>query len=206
MSKLMHITIIVLSIMSIIFSILVYFGITRYIKLYMTKSIDKYAEGYSSLSFARENRTVIVFTVENQSDIDNLIPTLNSLLDQTVRVNQIFVVLSGLDMPDHLTKVLSVIEPGKIYDDQYHDIISLLHREKEKDILIIKVLTGVIYSYDFIQNVVEESEANPDSVIRDNSGLFITVKPSFIKLDDNSKFIDFTCSIKDISCHENYKY
>ncbi len=98
MSKLMHITIIVLSIMSIIFSILVYFGITRYIKLYMTKSIDKYAEGYSSLSFARENRTVIVFTVENQSDIDNLIPTLNSLLDQTVRVNQIFVVLSGLDI------------------------------------------------------------------------------------------------------------
>lgn len=206
MSKLMHITIIVLSIMSIIFSILVYFGITRYIKLYMTKSIDKYAEGYSSLPIAREKRTVIVFTVEKQSDVDHLIPTLNSLLDQTVRVNQIFVVLSGLDIPDHLTKVLSVIEPGKIYDDQYQDIISLLHREKEKDILIIKVLTGVIYSYDFIQNVVEESEANPDSVIRDNSGLFITVKPSFIKLDDNSKFIDFTCSIKDISCHENYKY
>lgn len=208
-SKTFHIISIALSILSILFSIMTYFGIIRYIKLYMTKSVDRYAEKYTDLPVATEKRTVIVLSVENQSDIDRIIPTVNSLLEQTVRVNQIFIVLpceSNCVVPDSLKKVLTVIKPGKVYDEQHQDLISVLQREKEKNTLIIKASKGIIYGQDFIQNVIEKSEEHPESIIRDESDLFMLIKPEFIILDDNSTFIEFGSDIKNMTCNETYKY
>ena len=207
----MHIIIIALSILSIIISILSYYGIIRYIKLYFSKSVDKYTENYSSLPLAsKDKRVIIVLSVQNQDELKNIYPTINSLLDQTVRINQIFLVLpckSNCNVPENLTKVVSVVQPGKTYDETYQDIISILHREKEKDTIIIKVSNGVIYGNEFIEHIIEISESATDFVIKDKANLFLLVKPSLIILDTEQKFISFlNNNVKDIEYNENYKY
>ena len=140
MSKIIHIISIVASLLSIIVSILVYFGIIRFIKLYMSKSTEKYIQKYTDLPFASKKRVVIVLSVQNETQLKNILPTINSLLDQTVRVNQLFLVLpcnTEYDIPENLKKILTVITPGKIYNEQYQDIITILQREKENEIFII---------------------------------------------------------------------
>lgn len=208
MSHLLHIISIVLSLLSIIVSLLVYFGIIRYINIYFSKNVDKYAEKYSELPIASNKKTIIVFSVENQDDLKKIFPTINSILDQTVRVNQIFMVLpcsSELEIPDNLLKVVSPIKPGKVYDDKYQDIISILEREKEKNTLIIKIFRGIIYGKEFIENIIEISESNPDSFIKDESNLFFALKPSFIKFDENSKSFNLVGDSKNMYHRENYK-
>jgi hypothetical protein len=209
MNNLIHIISIIASLISIVVSILVYFGIMRYIKLYMSKTVDKYVEKYTDLPFASEKRVVVVLSVQNEDELKSIIPTVNSLLDQTVRVNQLFLVLpidSDFEVPENLTKVLSVVKPGKVYDDKYQDIISILQREKEKDTFIIKVSNGIIYGNEFIENVIETSEANPDSVIKDSSNSFLLVKSDLVILDDDSKFSNFKNGIKDMTYREHFKY
>ena len=207
----MHIIIIALSIISIIISILSYYGIIRYIKLYFSKTVDKYSENYSSLPLAsKDKRVIVVLSVQNQDELKNIYPTINSLLDQTVRINQIFLVLpckSNCNVPENLTKVVSVVQPGKTYDETYQDIISILQREKEKDTIIIKVSNGVIYGNEFIEHIIEISESATDFVIKDKANLFLLVKPSLIILDTEQKFISFlNNNVKDIEYNENYKY
>jgi hypothetical protein len=211
MNNLMHIIIIALSILSIIISILSYYGIIRYIKLYFSKTVDKYTENYSSLPLAsKDKKVIIVLSVQNQDELKNIYPTINSLLDQTVRINQIFLVLpckSNCNVPENLTKVVSVVQPGKTYDETYQDIISILQREKEKDTIIIKVSNGVIYGNEFIEHIIEISESATDFVIKDKANLFLLVKPSLIILDTEQKFISFlNNNVKDIEYTENYKY
>ena len=207
----MHIIIIALSILSIIISILSYYGIIRYIKLYFSKTVDKYSENYSSLPLAsKDKRVIVVLSVQNQDELKNIYPTINSLLDQTVRINQIFLVLpckSNCNVPENLTKVVSVVQPGRTYDETYQDIISILQREKEKDTIIIKVSNGVIYGNEFIEHIIEISESATDFVIKDKANLFLLVKPSLIILDTEQKFISFlNNNVKDIEYTENYKY
>ena len=206
-----HILIITLSIISIIISILSYFGIIRYIKLYFSKSVDKYTENYSSLPIAsNDKRVIVVLSVQNQDELKTIYPTINSLLDQTVRINQIFLVLpckSNCNVPENLRKAVSIVQPGKTYDDTYQDIISILQREKETDTVIIKVTKGVIYGNDFIEHLFEISESATDFVIKDKANLFLLVKPNLILLDSDQKFISFlNNNVKDVSYKENYRY
>lgn len=208
MSNLLHIISIVLSLLSIVISILVYFGIIRYIHLYFSKTVDKYTEKYTDLPMASENKTIIVLSIDSEEDLKNIFPTVNSILDQTVRVNQIFLVVpcsSTFEIPENLLKVVSVVKPGKVYDDKYQDIISILEREKEKNTIIIRISKGIIYGKEFIENIIEISESNPDSVINDESNLFFVLKPSFIKFDESSKNVNFICDIKNMYQRENYK-
>jgi len=208
MSNLLHIISIVLSLLSIVISILVYFGIIRYIHLYFSKTVDKYTEKYTDLPMASENKTIIVLSIDSEEDLKNIFPTVNSILDQTVRVNQIFLVVpcsSTFEIPENLLKVISVVKPGKVYDDKYQDIISILEREKEKNTIIIRISKGIIYGKEFIENIIEISESNPDSVINDESNLFLVLKPSFIKFDESSKNVNFICDIKNMYQRENYK-
>jgi hypothetical protein len=209
MNNLIHIISIIASLISIVVSILVYFGITRYIKLYMSKSVDKYAESYTDLPLASEKKVVVVLSVQNENELKNIFPTVNSLLDQTVRVNKIFLVLpcsTNCNVPENLTKVLSVVQPGKVYDDKYQDIITVLQREKEKDTFIIKVSNGIIYGKEFIENAIGTSESNPDSIIKDSSNSFLLIKSELFILDDQSKFSNFANDIKDMEYREHYKY
>ena len=209
-SNIIHIVLIVLSIISIIVSILSYYGIIRYIKLYFSKTVDSYMEKYSNLPPASEKRVIVVLSVQNQDELKNIYPTVNSLLDQTVRIQEIFLVLpceSNCNVPENLKKVVSVVKPGKTYDDTYQDIISILQREKENDTVIIKVSNGVVYGNDFIEHLLEISESATDFVIKDKANLFLLVKPNLIILDSDQKFISFlNNNVKETSYSENYKY
>ena len=102
--------------LSLAIILLSYFGIIRYFTLHMS-STDGFTEGYSKLPKASDTRVVVSFAAK-ADDIDMLKPMLNSLLDQTVKVDQIGMVLplhNEIDLPDYLKKVVNVFPAGRDY-------------------------------------------------------------------------------------------
>ena len=71
--------------MSLIFSLLLYFGIIRYLNLYIYNP-KSYLKKYFELEKAYNKKVVINLSITNP---DKLKPVINSLLDQTVRVDEI---------------------------------------------------------------------------------------------------------------------
>ena len=96
----------------LIIILLSYFGIFRYFTLHFQSS-EKYINEYSNLPKADDGRVVISFTT-TPDKINNILPMLNSILDQTVKVDQI-----SLNIPYKCE--------GKEYNipDQYKDIVNI---------------------------------------------------------------------------------
>ena len=72
---------------SLIFSILTYFGIIRYINMYIFSS-SSYANSYKTLERAKNDKVVINIMINpDKHSISSAV--INSLLDQTVKVDEI---------------------------------------------------------------------------------------------------------------------
>src|SRR3989344_4209045 len=87
-------TIIILSVVSTILSLvyifLVYFGIIRYFSIQIYP-LESYSKNYKNLDKASkdEKNRVIVSLSTSPNKIKKLKPVINSILDQTVRVDEI---------------------------------------------------------------------------------------------------------------------
>lgn len=172
----------IITIFFMIFSILEYNGIIRYFKLYTKNSFEKFVKNYShKRPFSSTHKTVISLTTTKQK-INKLLPVLNSLLDQTVKVNQI-----SLNFPDnyekqiykvpkHYENIVNVYRSGKDYGI-YNNLIPTLLREVENNTLIICLKDNYIYGNDFIENIIQDSD-NSNEIIQNN---YCTVlKPKFV--------------------------
>ena len=175
----------VASIASLLYLVCSHFGIFRYIKLCSTNP-ETYLANYTSLEKADKKRTVIVFTVP-VDQLEKIDPFLNSLLDQTVRVDDIGITIPYKDVnkiPQRYKKFLSVYGYSADYDDAATLICAVL-REPETDTKIIIVDPNVIYANDFIETIVDCSndKNNVDKIIRgDETSLFrngLLIKPKF---------------------------
>ena len=165
---------IIISIISILFSLFIFFEIFRYIQLHFSKS-DKYIEQYKNLDPASKDKKVIISLGGNDKDIKNFQPVLNSLLDQTVRVNNIYINLyqENDDMnTDDLSKVANIFKCGTDYKNSCKFIPTAL-REDKNDTIIILLDKDVIYGKTFIENLVDEYDKNKKSIIS-NHGMLIT--------------------------------
>jgi hypothetical protein len=146
---------------------------------------EYYVNKYSKLPKADKKRVVIVFSV-NQDEIGNIKPFINSLLDQTVRVDDIAFTAPVKNkelIPKNLRNVINTY----VYDKDYEDlgtIIPTVLREPESNTKIIIVEPNNIYREDFIQTMVEKSNENPDKIIYiKNRPKIMLIKPSFFKED-----------------------
>lgn len=189
--KAIQIISLVLSILGLIYLVLSYYGIIRYIKLHVT-SPETYIENYTKLPKESKDRVTVCFTA-NASQIDKLKPFINSILDQTVRVDDIALTIPYKDtgkVPESLKKVLSTYGYSKDYDNAGNLICSIL-REPEANTKIIIVEPNMVYGQDFIESMLEESEKHPDKIIyADNSKLpkwGILIQPKFF----NDKISDY---------------
>ena len=177
---------IVSTILSLAMIFLSYFGFVRYTTLYI-KSSDSYIENYTKLPHGGSGRVVISFTTVPER-MDKLKPMLNSLLDQTVRVDQIALNLpynhKGVkyDVPKEYTNMLNVFKVGKDYGPGCKIIPTLL-REGEVGTKIIYLDDDQIYGKDFVETLIEESEKYPDSAIYTKEGMNasggVLIKPEF---------------------------
>lgn len=167
------------TLLSLAMILLSYFGIVRYLTLHVSGT-DKLVEGYSQLPEATDGRVVISLSVQH-NDFDRLKPVLNSLLDQTVKVDQIGVVVPLGDetkVPDYIKKIANVFPAGKDYGEGTA-LIPILLKEKECDTIIIALSNDVVYGKDFIEVMVDSVEEHPDTVLTDTKRKAILVKPEY---------------------------
>lgn len=206
---------IVSTILSVIWIVLTYFGIIRYLTLCMPLSNETYVRNYSKLPKSDAKRVVVSFTVTPET-VNKIKPMINSILDQTIKVNSIFVVIPSdkkYDLPKYITDVATPIPAGKDYGDGTK-LVPILLREKECDTTIITLDSNVVYGQDFLYTLIDESTNNPSSVIVDKKGNAMLVKPELFGCEaidrekenfDTSWFLSKTKSTKTIDYYENYR-
>lgn len=160
---------IVVSVLSIVWIVLSYFGIVRYYCI-KYKSFESYVRAYEKLPRANyEGKIIVSLGGDENTDLEKIKPTLKSVLDQTVHVDQIALNLpdsKNWDIPDYIknTDVISVykvpIKCGKA-----SAILGPLLREKNGSTVIICLDTNVIYGPDLIELFLEKSKEHPKSAI-----------------------------------------
>jgi hypothetical protein len=181
----------IISAISLVYIILMYFGIIRYLKLHV-KTAESYITGYSSLDKANEEGRVIISFTTTPKRIGKIRPMLLSLLDQTVKVDQIALNIpykyqdDEYEIPREFTDILNVFRASKDYGTAIKFVPTLL-REGETGTNIIYVSDNYIYGADFIETIVNASKENPDVAIHTKNSMreseAVLIKPEFFNTE-----------------------
>jgi len=172
----------ILSIIYLIYIFCCFYGYTRVVELYVS-SPKKYIENYSSLEKADKNERVVLNILVNNNQLDKVKPYILSILDQTTKVNDINILVKGslrnIIIPDYLKKV------GHIYSCN-ECLNNVLAKERDADTKLIFIKANKVYKKNFIEEIVDFSNKNPNLLIHYNRGKYSAylVKPKF--------FSDFT--------------
>jgi hypothetical protein len=165
-------TIVILSLisatLSLIYILLQYYGFTRYAGLHIFNT-EKYVKHYTKLDKIGKHRTIISMTATPEQ-MKKLTPTVKSLLDQTVRVDLISVTIpygNNYKLPSELKNAVSIFRWTN--DCVLPTILPTIIREKDSTTHIITLGVDKIYGKDFIEELLEESEKNPDKIIYENN-------------------------------------
>jgi hypothetical protein len=193
-----------ITIISIIITFLYYFGIIRYLELHICNH-KKYLEKYKNLDKASDKKVVISFTTTPEK-VKKLKPFINSLLDQTVKVDNIVLNIpknKEYNIPHEYNNILNIFQIGKDYGDG-NKFISTVLREEDNDTIIILLEDNFIYGKDYIETILEEYEKNKCAIINNQS---ITVIPEFFDMDifkrDDNK-IDNNWILNNIKTDKKY--
>ena len=183
-----------LNFLSLIFIILQYFGYIRCLTL-CNSSSESYIKNYKNVPSYKElknmneekiispSRVVISLTTTPET-IEKLRPTLLSLLDQTVRVDEIS--LNLLDskeykIPSDFNDIVNVFRSGKDYGNVMNVIPPIL-RELDTNTLIISVREGKVYGKDFVETMIVGSA--PHTTIRGDLTNFLVFRPNSVDITD----------------------
>ncbi len=205
-------TLVLSTIFTVVMIIISYYGIDRYVKLQYYNS-STYIKEYSSLEKADPNGRVVVSLTSTPKQVSKIEPTLLSILDQTVKVDQISLnVTNECDIPKHYNDICNVFGFCKDYGNGTKYIPTLL-REGDKNTKIICLDDSYIYGGDLIETLVNESNRNPDMAIYTKGAILF--KPSFVSpdvidrikpdFDDKWLFDNIKVNKKEIKYSEIYK-
>ena len=178
----------------IIILIFNYFNIYRYLRIHFDNDSD-YIKNYKNLRKCIDCRIVISLTT-TPDRIKFIKPVIKSLLDQTVKVDQICLNIpkscKGVeyDIPDDLHKMCNIFTCGRDYGPGSKFIPTIL-RENDANTIIIMLDDDFIYGKDFIKILLSQHNLHPDKAIFNNE--FLLIKPEFLDknvLYTNKKYID----------------
>lgn len=213
--ELMIVFIIFSSIISLLIILMEYFCIFRYIKLHY-KSYKDISETFKLLPSAHSEKSVIVTFSSDKERINNIEPMINSILNQTVKVDHIVLIRPLFDeykLPDFVENTTMKIPSGKDYGE-FTNIVPLLLQVSQKDTIIISVKDNIVYGEDFIQTLIELSEEKPDCLLIDEDRTCMLLKPCFFKSDvinrknkiyDEKWFLDRSKNSYIFKYNNNYK-
>jgi hypothetical protein len=124
--------------------LMVYFDYDRTLRLKFTEITDM-IEDYKKKPKSKRR----VVAVLDCDDVNFLCTkTIKSMLDQSMRLDDFAIQTSTPEkIENKLLQVVSVHNPGT-------DVV----REKERDTVIIRLVNGREYPYDFVESVVESSQ------------------------------------------------
>ena len=173
-------TVVIISLVSAVISLLVmlfsYYGITRYISMH-TGKVEKYSKNYTKLDKASdENRVVVSFSTPPEK-VEKLRPFVNSLLDQTVKVDEIaFNLPEGVDynIPDNLKNVMIVHKAGKDYGEGNSSVPTLI-RENDANTQIVVVEANRVYGKDFIEDILDQLKKHPGKSLHGDGWILVEV-------------------------------
>lgn len=182
---------IISAIVSLISILITYFDITRYITLHFS-SLRKHIESYQQLPDASSNDRVVVVT----SGHDKLETTVKSLLDQTVKVDEMSATpkLGEYNLPESLKDVLKPLKAGKGYVGCQTLMLAVLCTKLDKT-MILWAKPGYVYGKTSIATMVEKASEHPSKPIVSSCGRMAIVRPSHFTADTNSE----SCSIEDVT-------
>ena len=169
MTRNMMILYITISVLSLVWIILSYYGYVRYLKLNIF-SCEHFAKSYLKLPKANSTSKIIVSLSTSFNNLKNIKPTINSLLDQTVHPDQIILSVDNIEsqsiIPIYLTgnNIIIVHKLSKAYG-KCVNFISPLLRERDANTKIILVDDGQVYGIDFLETIIDASNENPNKAI-----------------------------------------
>jgi hypothetical protein len=177
------------SILSMIYFILAYYGIIRYVRIHFD-NIEPYLDRYKSVPKIGNNRVVLAFTVD-EKNVKKIKPFLISLLDQSVRVDDIVLFIpkekEGI-VPARVKKLLSVRSYDKSYTNPVESCSVLT--EPEAQTKIIMVSPTILYGENFIEEMLKQSEKSTDCIVYAKTGnreYGMLIKPEFFNSDGSMK-------------------
>ena len=172
---------IVMTILSLIITLLYYYGIIRYFMLHV-KDTNVYLENYKNLDKADKEKKVIISLSVDPNKIDKIKPMINSILDQTVRVNQIVLNLPNdkdYKIPKDYENIFTIFRCGKDYGECNKFIPTLL-REENSDTIILLLDEKYVFGQDYIETMIEEYKKDNCSIVSKGGILII---PEFFDMD-----------------------
>lgn len=188
---------IVLTVLQIVFCLLDYFDVFRRMRMrrVSTKSlIDK----FTSLTLAEYDGNVIAsLYVDNNTDSRDLKNTINSIMDQTVRVERI-----NVNMPDDCSfevseDVASVIYVYKIPSCSGMESTASgteltgpkfapeISRQRDGNVIILFFKNGIIYERDIVERAVGSCVEQKKTFMEEDC---VATTPDFISVDENDNF------------------
>jgi len=211
-------TMLYLSVVSILFSLVYtlfeYYGGVRYIGLRMSSDPSSYISKYPSIDRFDERRVVVVLDCTGCTT-SNLLPTLLSLLDQTVRIDEIAICEPPLSDKTPDSPRANDAYPDIAVTYRTRDAISsTITRERDANTIILFLEPTVIYGKDFIERILtERSEARGEvdtddeddnrSVIKSKYCTCVTPNDVIVEQDGR---VSFPSSESQVYYTENYKY
>lgn len=159
----------VFSILSLIYIVLTYYGITRQVQLNYSSG-EFYINEYSKLDKIDLKNRVVVCIDTSMNRLDNIKPTILSILDQTVKVDEIALNIVDVDNTTEIPVYLS--QTVKIYNDKTQKGVFV--REREADTVIIMLNDHTIYSKDYIE-VLYDKFKSQTGILYDKNGTLFTV-------------------------------
>ena len=181
---------IIITVLSLIYIILAYYGLIRYFKLKQGQC-QTYTESYLQLPRVESKSKVVVsMYMSSEADLANNL-TFKSILDQTVHPDQIIIVSKHhITLPDFIAKnnIVVVQKENESYGKTSAFMVPLTS-QKDANTKIIIITDGVVYGPDFIETLVEESEKSPDSLI-------------YVEMFDSSAYVNQSKMVKSKSGNE----
>jgi hypothetical protein len=146
---------------SFIYLLLEQFGLVRFGACYMY-SVHSYLEEYKNIERMGEDRVVITLST-TYSRLPKILPVLKSLLDQTVRVDTIYLTVCGkkeeIDefVLEKIKKIATLVEMNNCKHELSSQLYTALVREGDEETGIITVSDDIIYGKDFIETLLDQA-------------------------------------------------
>lgn len=136
---------------------------------------NSYLENYKKLDRADDVKNVIVSLSVLPDKINKIRPMINSILDQTVRVNQIVLNIpkdKKYNIPPEYKNIFTIFNCGRDYGECNKFIPTLL-REENKNTIIILLDEKYVFGKDYIETLIEEYKKDKCSIVSKGGILII---------------------------------
>jgi len=179
--------------LSFVYLLLEQFGFVRYLMCYL-HSTESYIENYKNIEKYGDERTVITLST-TYTRLPKLILVLKSLLDQTVRVDMIYVTICGdndttnqtnsetLSALNTIKKIATIVEIKNCKHPNVSQLYTAITREGNTTTRIITVGDDIIYGKDFIETLMDAMKDGDDKIVFINEGEQEKTQEQYLNID-----------------------